>query len=65
MMRMEDQEMNKKILLAQPLYSKQRERPRTDEVDEYARIFGIRNWWMMTRDRDEWKGFLEEVNTQK
>ena len=28
-----------------------------------AWMFWIRNWWMVARDRDEWKGFLEETKT--
>ena len=33
-------------------------------MDEDARIFGIKNCWMVTRDSDERKGFFEEVKTQ-
>ena len=36
-----------------------------DEVNGDAGIFGIRNWWMVGRDADEWKGFLEKVKNQK
>ena len=34
-------------------------------MDEDARMFRIRNCWMMSRDLDEWKGFLEEAKTQR
>jgi len=30
-------------------------------VDEDARMFRIRNWWMVVRDREELKSFLQEV----
>ena len=33
-------------------------------MDEDARMFRIRNWWMVAQDFDEWKGFLEEAMTQ-
>ena len=62
---MEDQEMNKKILLAQPLGSRKRGSSRlrwrvgTDE-DELE-LFAIWNWWMLAQYRDEWEGFLEEA----
>ena len=52
-MKKEDQEISKKILLAQPLGNRKRERPRLrwrDEVDEDARMFEIRNWWMVERE---------------
>jgi hypothetical protein len=42
-----DQEIYKKTLLAQLLDGKKRWRPRLcwrDEVDEDARMFGLRNW---------------------
>ena len=26
-------------------------------------MFGIKKWWMMVRDCDEWKWFLEEAQT--
>ena len=48
---------------AQPLGSKKRRRPRlrwTVELHEGARMFGMRNWWMIARDRDEGKWFHEE-----
>ena len=42
-----EQEISKKILLAQPLGSRKRERPRLRWREEMAggtRVFGIRNW---------------------
>ena len=37
-----------------------------DEVDQDAAMFGIRNWWMVARDRDHLKGYFEETkNTLK
>ena len=62
MMRKENQEINIKIFLAQPLGARKRGRPRLrwrDQVDEDARKFGVRNWWMKALDCDEWIGFLE------
>ena len=59
-MRKEGQEFGKKISLAQPLGDRKRGKSRLfwrDEVDEDARMFEIRNWWIMTRDCDVWKGF--------
>jgi len=35
-----------------------------DEVNEDARIFGIKNSWILAQDRDKWNGFLEEAKTQ-
>ena len=35
-----------------------------NEVVEHVRMFGIRMWWMVVRDRDDWKGFLEKTKTQ-
>ena len=37
----------------------------TDEADDDARMFGIKDWWMVERDQDEWKGILEEVKIQR
>jgi hypothetical protein len=36
-----------------------------DGVDEDARMFGIKNCWPVTRDREGWKGFREESKTQR
>ena len=36
-----------------------------DEVDEHARMYGVKNWWIVKRDRDEWKGLLEEAKAQR
>ena len=36
-----------------------------DKVDDDARIFGIRNWWMVVRDRDILKEFLEDVKAHR
>ena len=52
MTKKEDQEIRKKILLAQPFGSR-RGRPRlhwTYEVDEDTRMFGVRDCWMMAQD---------------
>jgi hypothetical protein len=32
-------------------------------VDGDAGIFGIRDWWMVAGDCDEWKEFLEVAKT--
>ena len=34
-------------------------------MDEDAKMFGIRNWWMVPRNRDEWTGFFEEAKIQR
>ena len=55
-MRKKDQEISKKMLLAQSLGSTKRETPRLswkDEVKGDARMFGIRNCWMVPQDHDE------------
>ena len=64
-MRKENQEISKRILLAQPLGSRRRGRRRLRWRDEDARLFAIRNWWMVERDGEEWRRFLEESKTQK
>ena len=33
-------------------------------MDEDARTFGIRNWWIVARE-DEWKWFLEETKVER
>ena len=37
----------------------------SSEVDEDARIFRIRDWWMVAQDFDVWKGFLDKAKTQR
>ena len=32
-------------------------------MDKDAKMFGIRNYWMMARNLDEWKGFLRRSKT--
>ena len=64
----QDKKINEKILLAQPLGSRNIGRSILhwrDEVDKDARMFEIRNWWMAAQDHDEWKGFLEKAKTQR
>ena len=60
-MRKIGQKVSEKVLFAQPLGGRKRGRSRLrwrNEVDENARMFGIRNWWMVARDHDDWKGLL-------
>ena len=35
-----------------------------DEVDKDAEVSGVRNRWMIARDRNEWIGFLEGTKAQ-
>ena len=35
-----------------------------DEVDEDARMLGIKNRWIVAGDREEWKAFFEKAKTQ-
>ena len=67
MMRKEDQEIANETLFTQPLGSRKRGRQRLhgrDKLDENARMFEIRNRWIVA-DRNEWKWFLKEAKTQK
>ena len=32
-------------------------------MDEYLRMFGMRNWWMVERDRDGGKSLLESQDS--
>ena len=53
--RKEDQKIRKKILFAQPSVIRKREKTKLhwrDEVDEDARMFGIKNQWMVARDHN-------------
>ena len=68
MKRKKDQEIIKKILVTQSLGSRKAGSPKLSwrgEVEEDARMFEIRNWWVVKRDHDEWKGLLEESKIQR
>jgi hypothetical protein len=32
-----------------------------DDVLEDLRKLGVRNWWMVAKDRESWRRFLREV----
>ena len=68
MMKREEQDISKNILFIQPVGIRNKGNARLswrDEVDEEARMFGIGNWWLVIRDREEWKGLLEEAKTHR
>ncbi|KAJ4438573.1 hypothetical protein ANN_14520 [Periplaneta americana] len=68
LIRKEEAEIPKRVMLTQPDGTRRKGRPRSrwiDGVDGDARALGVRNWGMVALDRDGWRRVLEEAKTQQ